>query len=236
MTTLVDCRDPQRHVHRRRPGRTPSRGSAPAGQRTLSLPPSAFPPLCQHIPDGLRTATETGEFGVPETRNRGRALGVLIGALTLGSALLHVFGRLPWREVLVSAAAIAFSGCGDHVAGRQAGTVRHRHRAAQPAVRVADVPRTQAEAGAPRLLRAHVGAVRVVDVVADVLGCGGVRRLPDRWLGGGQVRASAGGCGDVDGERALSSALAVGLGDAGVDCLCAAWGFGDCRLRGVRRR
>ncbi|NKE56407.1 MFS transporter, partial [Lentzea sp. PSKA42] len=45
-----------------------------------------------------------------EARNRGRALGVLIGALTLGSALPHVFGRLPWREVLVSAAAIAFLG------------------------------------------------------------------------------------------------------------------------------
>ncbi|MFS8102295.1 MFS transporter [Lentzea alba] len=45
-----------------------------------------------------------------ETRNRGRALGVLIGALTLGSALPHVFGRLPWREVLTTAAAIAFVG------------------------------------------------------------------------------------------------------------------------------
>jgi MFS family permease len=45
-----------------------------------------------------------------EPRNRGRALGVLIGALTLGSALPHVFGRLPWREVLVTAASIAFLG------------------------------------------------------------------------------------------------------------------------------
>lgn len=45
-----------------------------------------------------------------DSTNRGRALGVLIGALTLGSALPHVFGRLPWREVLVVAAAIAFLG------------------------------------------------------------------------------------------------------------------------------
>ncbi|HEX8867941.1 MAG TPA: MFS transporter [Lentzea sp.] len=45
-----------------------------------------------------------------EPKNRGKALGVLIGALTLGSALPHVFGQLPWREVLVAAAAIAFLG------------------------------------------------------------------------------------------------------------------------------
>lgn len=45
-----------------------------------------------------------------DSSNRGRALGVLIGALTLGSALPHVFGRLPWRELLLTAAGIAFLG------------------------------------------------------------------------------------------------------------------------------
>jgi MFS family permease len=49
------------------------------------------------------------------TRPAGRALamGVLIGALTLGSALPHLIGglwRLDWRAVLAAAAAVAFAG------------------------------------------------------------------------------------------------------------------------------
>jgi MFS family permease len=44
---------------------------------------------------------------------RGRALGILIGALTLGSALPHLIGglgHLPWRGVLIAAAGIAALG------------------------------------------------------------------------------------------------------------------------------
>ena len=42
--------------------------------------------------------------------DRGRAFGVLIGALTLGSAFPHLvngFGPLPWRTVLATGAALS---------------------------------------------------------------------------------------------------------------------------------
>ncbi len=45
--------------------------------------------------------------------DRGRAFGILIGALTLGSALPHLisgFGPLPWRGVMLAAAALSTSG------------------------------------------------------------------------------------------------------------------------------
>lgn len=47
------------------------------------------------------------------SRDRGRAFGVLIGALTLGSALPHLIngvGPLPWRVVLATAAALTALG------------------------------------------------------------------------------------------------------------------------------
>lgn len=48
-----------------------------------------------------------------EPRTRARAFGVLLGALTLGSALPHLIGGLgdlPWRGVMLTAAAIATAG------------------------------------------------------------------------------------------------------------------------------
>lgn len=48
-----------------------------------------------------------------ESADRGRAFGVLIGALTLGSALPHLIsgiGTLPWRAVMMSAAALTVIG------------------------------------------------------------------------------------------------------------------------------
>ena len=48
-----------------------------------------------------------------ESADRGRAFGILIGALTLGSALPHLisgFGPLPWRTVMLAAAALSTSG------------------------------------------------------------------------------------------------------------------------------
>jgi predicted MFS family arabinose efflux permease len=45
--------------------------------------------------------------------DRGRAFGILIGALTLGSALPHLisgFGPLPWRTVMLAAAVLSMSG------------------------------------------------------------------------------------------------------------------------------
>ena len=48
-----------------------------------------------------------------ESADRGRAFGILIGALTLGSALPHLisgFGPLPWRSVMLAAAALSTSG------------------------------------------------------------------------------------------------------------------------------
>lgn len=48
-----------------------------------------------------------------ESVDRGRWFGVLIGALTLGSALPHLIGGLgplPWRAVMVTASLVAFSG------------------------------------------------------------------------------------------------------------------------------
>ncbi len=47
------------------------------------------------------------------TANRGLAFGILIGALTLGSALPHLIGGLgdlPWREVMLAAAALGTLG------------------------------------------------------------------------------------------------------------------------------
>ena len=48
-----------------------------------------------------------------ESADRGRAIGILIGALTLGSALPHLisgFGPLPWRSAMLAAAALGTSG------------------------------------------------------------------------------------------------------------------------------
>lgn len=48
-----------------------------------------------------------------ESAGRGRALGILIGALTLGSALPHLIsglGQLPWQAVLLSAAGFGVLG------------------------------------------------------------------------------------------------------------------------------
>ncbi|MGB5951052.1 MAG: MFS transporter [Ornithinimicrobium sp.] len=47
------------------------------------------------------------------SRQRGRAFGILIGSLTLGSALPHLIGGigdLPWRAVMLTAAGLCFAG------------------------------------------------------------------------------------------------------------------------------
>ena len=115
-------------------------------------------------------------------RGRGFALGVLIAALTLGSAmpqLVSSFASLPWRGVLATASVSAV---------RRGGAWRWAVRAvraagpsgapARAAVRAVAVPRPRTAAGQPRLLRPHVGALRDVD-----LGAGLRRRQPHGILG-----------------------------------------------------
>lgn len=75
-----------------------------------------------------------------EPRTRARAFGVLLGALTLGSALPHLIGGLgdlPWRGVMLTAAAIATAGAVAAVALVRPGPLLAQDGTARPHPRYA---------------------------------------------------------------------------------------------------
>ena len=98
---------------------------------------------------------------------RGLAIGVLIGALTVGSAvpyLIRGLTDLPWRHVLLAASLLAIAGgavvwvfVGGGPAPLSLGALRHAHGGR-------GLPRSRRAPGLLRLSRPHVGAVRHVGV------------------------------------------------------------------------
>ena len=117
---------------------------------------------------------------------RGLAIGLLLAALTVGSALPHLvtaFAELPWESVLLVTAGLALAGAVVALGVRAA---RRPPGAAAPALPGDDVRRPRPARRQPRLLRPHVGALRLLDL-ARQLRRGGPAHLQRR--GGGADRA-----------------------------------------------
>ena len=107
-------------------------------------------------------------------RDRGVAIGTLIGALTVGSALPHLIRALgasagaDWQAIVAAASVSALVGAVVVGIGHRTGPARGRVVAVQPGDRGVGVPRVVGPAREPRLSRPHVGALRDVDVAAAV--------------------------------------------------------------------
>ena len=104
-------------------------------------------------------------------RGRGTALGILVGALTLGSAtphLVNALGGLDWRTVVYATSALTLAGGLTRAGGARrpvpvpAGDVR-------PAPGAPGLRQPRRSPREPRLLRPHVGALRDVGVVRRLL-------------------------------------------------------------------
>jgi MFS family permease len=101
--------------------RVPPQKLMAAGALTAAAATAALP-WCPHAAAPLRFVTGFALAGVYPVgmkvvvswfpRRRGTALGVLLGALTLGSALPSLLNPLPWRAVMVSSALLATLGAG----------------------------------------------------------------------------------------------------------------------------
>ncbi len=105
---------------------------------------------------------------------RGAALGVLIGALTVGSAFPHLLAvasaTIPWRTLMWAASALALAGGVIVARRRRRRPLRRDDRAVRPG---RDRPRVLEPRHAPRDARLpgpHVGAVRRMDVDGRVRG------------------------------------------------------------------
>src|SRR5690606_23674711 len=88
----------------------------------------------------------------------GNALGLLVGMLTLGTALPYglraSFGTLPWQSVILASSLLALAG---------GFAIRRQAPRRQPARRrPAGLSLSPVPFGGLRLLRAHVGAVRLL--------------------------------------------------------------------------
>ena len=105
-------------------------------------------------------------------RGRGTALGAVIAALTLGSALPHLLRALtdqvPWQAVVVTASASTLLG-GVLMAlfGRE-GSFPFSRAPFDPRQIGAVLRNQAARASEPRLLRPHVGTLRHVGLVPDL--------------------------------------------------------------------
>ncbi len=114
----------------------------------------------------------SGWFGA----SRGLGVGILIGAITLGSAMPHLFrslgalAGLEWRSVVLAATAPLPCRRGRRLVRCSRGTHEHAGGASQPADGTYRARRAQRAAGEPRLPRPHVGAVRHVDLGAGLRG------------------------------------------------------------------
>jgi MFS family permease len=101
--------------------RVPPQKLMAAGALTAAAATAALP-WCPHTAAPLRFVTGFALAGVYPVgmkvvvswfpRRRGTALGVLLGALTLGSAVPSLLHPLPWRAVMVSSALLATLGAG----------------------------------------------------------------------------------------------------------------------------
>ena len=131
----------------------------------------------------------------------GSRSGVLIGALTVGSALPHLFRALGASAGATGTrssprrASPALGGALVVGSAHRAGPLEVAVAAVQPADRRVGVPRAVGPAGEPRLPRPHVGAVRDVDVAAAVRR-GVVRGRRRRGPGGRPARPSFAVVGD----------------------------------------
>src|SRR3990172_1794678 len=130
---------------------------------------------------------------------RGIAIGILIGALTVGTALPHLFRALgamsgaDWRGVVRWTSPGGVCRWNRRSRRRGSGSVRRTRTEVQPAYRRARVPRALGPAGEPRLPGPHVGALRDVDLGAA---------LPGRKLRGGRWwRSGLGGSRRVRRDR-----------------------------------
>ena len=251
---VADGGGPARLRHRRRDGgraepRRPC-ASAPAGRR-VRAPRGRRDGLCRRL---RRRPRGGGAAAVPHRRgprrglpDRPQAHDVVVRPWTRlrprrAGRRPDAGQRAPPADQRLRRAAVAggaAGGSGERRGGRAArGAGRPprpagRARPAVPApVRADPVPRAGAAPGQPRLLRAHVGAVRHVDVAPRLPGrehrddrcaaarrsrrlprdrCRGGRRVPARRLAGRPGRAgAAGGAGD-GGERHLLRAGRVRL-------------------------
>ena len=165
----------------RSPRRWPTPGCSLAGRARHARCPSRFlvgVALAGVYAPGVRLVATYFE------RGRGVATGVVVGALTLGSATPHLVrgvGHVPWQATIVddvgaraSLAAVAIRPVPRRTrrAGRAAaGPRRGRSRAAA---------RPAAATGHPRLPRPHVGALRAVGVAGGVLRRRPATRPPGR--------------------------------------------------------
>ena len=103
-------------------------------------------------------------------RERGVAVGVLVGALTIGSALPYLFRAVgamsgaDWRAIVASASLAAVVGGLVALAGVRDGPGRRPGAAVQRRDGGSCLRTRLGAPGEPRLPRAHVGALRDVDV------------------------------------------------------------------------
>ena len=104
---------------RARQRRDRSRRRTPAPSSRCGSPPASS--LACVYPPGLKIAA--GWF----LERRGTALGIVVGALTIGSAFPHLLAwaaaGVPWRTLMVCSSALALVG-GAHRRGRPSATVR----------------------------------------------------------------------------------------------------------------
>ena len=116
-------------------------------------------------------------------RERGLAIGVLVGALTVGSALPYLLravgasNGLDWHATVGAASVVGDRGRRPRPVGRIQWPVGRPGAALQPRRREVRLPRARGPPGQPWLPGPHVGALRDVDLGAAV---------PGRQLHGGR--------------------------------------------------
>ena len=159
------ARDPRRRARRRggEPGaaRRPTGpgGALPARFATGFFLAGVYPPALKLMATWFR-------------ENRGVALGVLVGALTLGSATPHLVngaGGLDWQLVVAVTSLLTLAGGADRVRVRPRRAVPVPEGGVRPAPGAARARQPRCAARVARLLRAHVGALRDVGVVRGLL-------------------------------------------------------------------
>ena len=166
------CPTGSSHGADRRPRRSRPRSanppcSSPAARRPRSRRASSS---ASRSPASTRRACGSSRPTSPP--RAGLATGVVVGALTLGSATPHLvraLGDVPWQTTIVGDIdPRAARGCGDPAGARPGRTRRPRRRwtcgAAVRALRERPLRLDDA-----RLPGAHVGALRVLGLAADVL-------------------------------------------------------------------
>ena len=117
---------------------------------------------------------------------RGTALGIVVGAVGVGSAFPHLLAwlgaGLPWRALVGASSVLALAGAAIVALARRGRPARQRVRPLRSPCAARRPREPRHAAGDARLLRAHVGALRDVDVDRGVRGArrwAPRRRRPD---------------------------------------------------------